>query len=195
MPDERLVRLAVVASEWGGQAVALTDVSERFQVELLVGRATRTCRRRTVAVAEEQRSWAHRRTGDEGVPQASVLKQVPADESHRSRFGTGGLDDPAARRAGWRRPRGPVRERRLPPGLAGVGEGLSALWLHAVREGLSVVPLSQVIEVPETRAALQYGVLGGLVVPMLLVRVGWQAISRSQLEPTPRRPVDDVLLP
>jgi hypothetical protein len=29
---------------------------------------------------------------------------------------------------------------------------------------------------------------------MLLVRVGWQAISRSQLDPTPRRPLDDVLL-
>jgi hypothetical protein len=75
------------------------------------------------------------------------------------------------------------------------GEGLSALWLHAVREGLSVVPLSQVVEVPESRAALQYGVLGGLAVPLLLVRVGWQAISRSHLAPTPRRHLAEVLLP
>ena len=75
------------------------------------------------------------------------------------------------------------------------GEGLSALWLRAVRTGLSVVPLSQVLEVDETRAALRYDVFGGLAVPMLLVRVGWQAISRSQLVPTPRRPLDSVLLP
>ena len=74
------------------------------------------------------------------------------------------------------------------------GESLSALWLRAVRDGLSVVPLSQVIEVAETRDALQHQVLGGLCVPLLLVRVGWQAISRSQLEPTPRRPLRDVLV-
>ena len=34
----------------------------------------------------------------------------------------------------------------------------------------------------------------GLVVPLLLVRVGWQAIGRSQLPRTPRRPVDEVLV-
>ena len=31
--------------------------------------------------------------------------------------------------------------------------------------------------------------------PLLLLRVGWQAIGRSHLVSTPRRPVDDVLLP
>jgi hypothetical protein len=74
------------------------------------------------------------------------------------------------------------------------GESLSALWLSAVRDGLSVVPLSQVVEVAETREDLQHRVLGDLAVPLLLVRVGWQPIGRSQLEPTPRRPLDDVLL-
>ena len=56
-------------------------------------------------------------------------------------------------------------------------------------------PLSQVVEVPETRAALRHEVLGGLAEPLLLLRVGWQAISRSHLVPTPRRPLDQVLLP
>ena len=73
------------------------------------------------------------------------------------------------------------------------GEALSALWLRATLDGLSVVPLSQVIEVDETRAALQHEVLGGLAVPHLLVRLGWQALSRSQLTRTARRPVEDVL--
>jgi hypothetical protein len=55
--------------------------------------------------------------------------------------------------------------------------------------------LTQVVEVPETRAALRHEVFGGLAEPLLLVRVGWQAIGRSQLQPTPRRSLDDVLLP
>jgi hypothetical protein len=73
------------------------------------------------------------------------------------------------------------------------GEALSALWLAATAQGLSVVPLSQVIEVSETRAALQQDVLGGLAQPLILIRIGWQAISRSELPRTSRRGVDAVL--
>ena len=73
------------------------------------------------------------------------------------------------------------------------GEGLSALWLRATTEGLSVVPLSQVVEVAETRQAFQTEVLGGMAQPLVVIRVGWQAISRSQLPSTPRRPVAEVL--
>ncbi len=75
------------------------------------------------------------------------------------------------------------------------GEALSALWLHATRHGLAVVPLSQVVEVEQTRSSLEHDVLAGLGVPHLLVRIGWQEIARSTLEATPRRPLDDVLLP
>ena len=73
------------------------------------------------------------------------------------------------------------------------GEGLSAMWLAATMEGLSVVPISQVIEVAETRASFQLEVLGGLARPLVVIRVGWQAISRRQLPRTPRRPVSEVL--
>ena len=194
VPDERLQRLAEVADEWGGQAVALTDVTDRFQVELLVSRALHL-QSRDRAVAEEQRSWAHRRSGAEGVPRALIPERSPRDESHRSRFGTGDLDDPIRDVEGGDGLVLLCAEEDTPAAWLRCGEGLSALWLHAVRNGLSVVPLSQLVEVPETRAALQYGVLGGVVVPMLLVRIGWQTIGRSQLEPTPRRPLDEVLLP
>ena len=73
------------------------------------------------------------------------------------------------------------------------GEGLSALWLEATRQGLSVVPQSEPIEVERTRAALQREVLGGLLTPHLVVRIGWQAIGRDEMPRTPRRPVGDVL--
>ncbi|CAN5121754.1 NAD(P)H nitroreductase [soil metagenome] len=75
-----------------------------------------------------------------------------------------------------------------------VGEALSALWLSAVRRGLSVVPLSNIISFAETRAALRSDVLGGLALPQLLLRVGWQPIGRSDLARSPRRPLGDVLL-
>ena len=60
------------------------------------------------------------------------------------------------------------------------GQALSALWLRATRDGLSIVPLSQVIDVDETRDALAHDVFGGLAHPQILVRVGWQEISRHR---------------
>jgi hypothetical protein len=74
------------------------------------------------------------------------------------------------------------------------GEGLTALWIRATRSGLSVVPLSRPVEVPTTRAELRAQLPGDLQ-PHLLVRIGWQAMGRSILPHTPRRPVNEVLRP
>ena len=57
------------------------------------------------------------------------------------------------------------------------------------------MPLSQVVEVEETRRSLRFEVLDGAVHPQILVRMGWQELGLSRRRPTPRRPVDDVLLP
>jgi hypothetical protein len=73
------------------------------------------------------------------------------------------------------------------------GEALSAVWLRATVEGLSMVPVSEVIESEKTRDELAEVVFGGLVHPLLIVRVGWQAIGRPQEPRSPRRPLDDVL--
>jgi nitroreductase len=72
------------------------------------------------------------------------------------------------------------------------GEALSALWLDATRAGLSVVPMSLPVEVDSVREELRDVVLDSRLRPHLLVRIGWQAIGRSQLPRTPRRPVSDV---
>ena len=54
------------------------------------------------------------------------------------------------------------------------GIALSTLWLEATIEGLSVVPISQVIELDETRQSLRDQVFGGMVARQILVRIGWQ---------------------
>ena len=70
---------------------------------------------------------------------------------------------------------------------------MSAVWLQATTENLSVTPLSQAVEVEETRHALQSDVLGGLAYPQILLRVGWLPMVRDELPPTPRRPLDEVM--
>ena len=75
------------------------------------------------------------------------------------------------------------------------GEALSAVWLRASAEGLSLVPLSRVITVDETRVAVRQQVLGGLLAPHLVLRLGWRGLSRSQLDRLARRVLTETLDP
>ena len=192
VPIERLDLLAQVVSEQDGQATPLTDVADRFRVEMLVAQAHRVQERDSSISAEAER-WTDHDTHD-GVPSAHLPQADDLPESRRSRFSGGALEDEGrAVESGD----GLILLNGAddsPASWLRAGESLSTLWLRAVHDGLSVVPLSQVIEVAETRDAIQHQVLGGAATPLLLVRVGWQAIGRSQLAPTPRRPVDEVLL-
>jgi nitroreductase len=192
VPDERLTHLAAQATAWRSRALPLTDMSERFRAELLVNRAfDRQAKDREMQA--EQAAWVDHGATD-GVPSAVLPAPQELLARRSSRFTTGLLDDIGG------------RELEGSDGLIVIcaldddveawlhaGEALSAMWLTATTQGLSVVPLSQVIELAETRDALRLEVLGGLAHPLILVRVGWQAISRSQLPRTPRLPIDEVL--
>ncbi|QBR93883.1 Acg family FMN-binding oxidoreductase [Nocardioides euryhalodurans] len=188
-----LTELARTAGHWGARAVPVTDEASRFVLERLVAQAL--AHQATVEpVVAEQASWLDRST-DEGVPATTVPRLVGASTSHRSRFGAGLLPQPD-------------RESENVDGVLVIGghddepaawlrsgEALSALWLDAVASRLSVLPLTQVVEVDETRRALQQDVLGGEVVPHVLVRVGWHGTALQPIGRTPRRPLHDVLLP
>ena len=192
VPDERLTHLAALATEQGARALPLSDLSERFHAELLINRAI-DLQHADRPVMAEQQAWIDHGAVD-GVPRGVL--PVPDDLRARrpSRFTTGVLEDIGGREIegsdGLLVICGPHDD--VAAWLAG-GQALSAIWLGATLEGLSVVPLSQVVEVAETRQAFQTEVLGGMAQPLVVIRVGWQAISRSQLPPTPRRPVAEVL--
>jgi nitroreductase len=74
------------------------------------------------------------------------------------------------------------------------GETLSAVLLAATGLGLATTPLSQALEVDETRHALRWDVLRVPEHPQLVVRVGWPATGAAELPVTPRRDLRSVLL-
>jgi hypothetical protein len=190
VPEERLESLAAVARRCGAPAVPVVDVTARFRLELAVNRAL-TLRQTDPAAALEQQEWIDRGSRD-GVP-LEVVPADPASQSRRSRFGAGLLEDA---RPDVESTDGVIVLGGATDDVAGwlaTGEALSALWLEATRGNLSVVPLSQAIEVDETRRVVRETVLRGTMAPHLLLRIGWQAIGRSQLPRTPRRPVAELL--
>jgi len=191
VPDERLDHLASVAARWGARVFPLTGSSARATAERLVDRAIEAQRRDPRFIAEQEH-WIER-TPEDGLPASALPAHRHAGE-RRDRFDRGFA--PALTRRPVESSDGVLAictSRDDPPAWLDAGETLSVLWLRATIAGFSVVPLSQVIEVDETRLALRREVFYDMAHPQLLVRIGWQEISRPSLPPTPRRPLEDVL--
>lgn len=196
VPEARLAHLAQAAAGWGAYAIPVVDdASARFRAELLLSRA-QAAQESDRRFAREQASWVDHSATD-GVP--------PPTTAPPSRVSSSDRPNRLAPEAQSESP-GALVERS--EGLVVIctvqddqrawleaGEVLSALWLRATQDGLSLVPLSQVIEVPETRESLHHDLLAGMAHPQILLRIGWQEIGRAPLTPTPRRPLSDVLLP
>jgi len=70
------------------------------------------------------------------------------------------------------------------------GMALERVLLTATVRGLAATPLSQVVEVPRLRSLLADRTNGSIL--QSLLRVGYPT---TRMPPTPRRPLDDVLLP
>ncbi len=192
VPEERLARLSGLVTAPRVRVLPLVDTTTRFRVEVLVNRARDQQLEDPLLVAEQQ-AWIDRGRA-EGVPSGVVAELVGAVATPGSRFA-------------------PVPAHRPPDLIEGAdglvaictdtddalswleaGEALSEMWLAATVDGLSVVPLSQVVEVGGTREALRTEVFGAMTFPQMVARIGWQEIGRSELPRTPRRPLADVLL-
>lgn len=193
VPDERLADLAQAGRAWGAETLPVTDAALRFRVEMLVEEALREQLRDERVVAEEH-LWLDRGRS-EGIPRTVVPPLTGATGERRSRFATQVVEEPPNRRLGE------TTDGLLVVCTAGddavswlhAGEALSALWLRATLTGLSLVPMSQGVEVPATRRALDELVLGGNGHVQVMARIGWQEISRRSLPRTPRRSLPDVL--
>ena len=72
------------------------------------------------------------------------------------------------------------------------GEATSLVLLSATAMGLASCPVSEPLEIPETREAVRSDVFGDSGYPQMLIRVGWAAVNADPLPATPRRPLHEV---
>ncbi|WP_039822251.1 Acg family FMN-binding oxidoreductase [Nocardia testacea] len=73
------------------------------------------------------------------------------------------------------------------------GEAGSAVLLAATVLGMATCPMSEALELPDTRAAVQGDVLAGIGFPQLIIRVGWAEVAAGTVPVSPRRPLAEVV--
>ncbi|OBF59608.1 NAD(P)H nitroreductase [Mycobacterium sp. 852002-53434_SCH5985345] len=73
------------------------------------------------------------------------------------------------------------------------GEATSVVLLTATSLGLASCPVTEPLETPETRAAVQSDIFGDSSHPQMLLRVGWAPINADPLPATPRRELSDFV--
>jgi hypothetical protein len=74
------------------------------------------------------------------------------------------------------------------------GEATSAILLTATRHGLASSPLTQPLEVDDTREFIRSRVTTAHSAhPQILLRIGWAPAGAEQLPLTPRRSLDDIV--
>ena len=74
------------------------------------------------------------------------------------------------------------------------GEATGVALLTATALGLASCPLTEPLELAETRDEVRTTLLGGDGFPQMLLRVGWAALNADPLPATPRRPLSDVVV-
>ncbi len=195
VPSDRLNSLAMTGSGWGAQVLPVEDEATKALLERLTHRAD-VVQRRNPRYVHELDAWTTTSpTAAEGIPvrNVPVPETVDSADAVNRRFPHGVLEDDAF-------DAGPPASGMLlictssddAVSRIRAGEALSAVWLQATRENMSVVPLSQALEVESTRRELQDGVLGDLACAQLVLRVGWSPLSGGHLTPTPRRPLEET---
>ncbi|HYB35827.1 MAG TPA: NAD(P)H nitroreductase [Mycobacterium sp.] len=73
------------------------------------------------------------------------------------------------------------------------GEATSLVLLSATALGLASCPVTEPLQIVETRDEVQVEVFGISGFPQMLLRMGWAPVNADPLPSTPRRPLGDVV--
>ncbi|MGE2727984.1 Acg family FMN-binding oxidoreductase [Mycolicibacterium vaccae] len=73
------------------------------------------------------------------------------------------------------------------------GEAASIVMLTATAQGLACCPITEPLEVEETRATVRADVFGADAHPQIMLRVGWAPVNADPLPATPRRDLTEIV--
>ncbi|GAB1692644.1 Acg family FMN-binding oxidoreductase [Krasilnikovia sp. M28-CT-15] len=189
VPDATLTQVAAAAEAEDTACGLLT----REQVYALAAAASRAdaVERNDAEIQGELAYWIGRHDGL-GIPPTTLTGAQPVTTVPERDFGQPGMlpsgpgHDQAARYAVL------FGASDEPLSWLRAGEALSAAWLTATRLGASVLPLSAVVEVPVTRAALRRAI-ADLGWPYLVLRIGIADPDHIGAAHPPRLPTTQIV--
>ncbi|MFL6123601.1 Acg family FMN-binding oxidoreductase [Actinophytocola sp.] len=192
-PDH-LERIAGQVRAHGALGIAVVDPAARFALAGAIAQAA-VIQESAPGYTLELATWTGRaRASGDGVPAANIPARGRHDDPDTRRFSHGTLAPHTGKRYGQ-------QTELLLIATSGddvlsrlrAGEAASAALLTATGLGLASCPLSQPLEIADTRRRVRDHVLGGTAEPQLVIRLGWAPTSAAPLPATARRDVDDVI--
>ncbi|WP_068269405.1 Acg family FMN-binding oxidoreductase [Aldersonia kunmingensis] len=193
VPDG-LVRSIVSAAAAEGLALIPVEGSARAGVE----RAIRIAAERHESLPDyesEMHAWSGRHASPDGVPARNTI--APGQSPGRTRAFAGGVLAQSTVRVD--RDAAVLLMLATPsddrPSQLRAGEAASAALLAAASAGLAACPLTEPLEISDVRSQVRRDVLSDDGYPQMILRIGWAPMNAEPVQPTPRRPLDDVLDP
>ena len=185
--------IALMASRAARSGVTLRRVESPHAMSAVVASAVRR-HAEDVDYLTELSIWSGRYGAVAGVPARNTPIPSRADFPARA-FAGPALPQPAGAEArddaGVLLVLGTAADDHL--ALLRAGEATSVVLLTATALGLSSCPLTEPLELDDTRSAVASMVFEGAGFPQLLLRVGWAPLNADPLPATPRRPLHDVV--
>jgi len=184
--------LALISSRVAARGVRIQRVDDLLGLRKLVAEAARR-HAADYGYAAELATWSGRYAASAGVPARNTPK---VDGSVSARVFAGArLAQPAGSEA--------VEDRAVVLALGTgddsaesrlrAGEATSIILLTATALGLASCPITEPLEVAETRETLRTNLFDGTCHPQMLVRLGWPLINADPLPPTPRHDLSEVV--
>jgi nitroreductase len=192
VPEQFLADLEQRAAEQGAVLRVVSDLPTQRKLVAAIAAAARA-QTDMPGYAEETAAWSGRVATPDGVPAANAPRsdQEAAAVPMRD-FQDGALEQPTDTEDGAiLLALGTSSDDRLSQLRA--GEAMSAVLLRATELELASCPLTQPLEVADTRDTLRDDVLHGTLSPQLILRIGWPPAGLPAVPPTPRRPLTEIV--
>ncbi len=186
----------VLRSSFDNDLVSLDVLSEDVRPRLAeAARQTEALRRYDDLYHYELRWWTGLVEGSEGIPQSALVSE--SDDRRvdvNRRFPIDPSTEPSSA--------GRYDQAKIlmlsTTGDSHVdalncGEALSAILLECTMAGLATCPVTHVTELEASRDMIRDLATGPAAVPQVLIRVGIEPEGESAPEPTPRKPLHEVL--
>lgn len=142
---------------------------------------------------DELTVWTGRYASNAGVPARNTPESDAASPVPARIFAGAALAQPPEVSAGDDRGAVLALGTARDDGLARLraGEATSLLLLTATAQGLASCPVTEPLEIPETRACVRADAFDDGCHPQMLLRVGWAPVNADPLDAPPRRALED----